>query len=72
MALEDEAEKRRYYGIETAEEDTFKALLATKPTPKAGAIACVEHVADVGLITDELGAWLVMLLRSPLVLPTAA
>ena len=67
LLLEDEADKRRWYDVGTAEEDTFKAVLATKPTTRAGAIACVRHVADIGLVTDELGAWLVMLLGSPLV-----
>jgi hypothetical protein len=67
LDLEDETEKRRFYDLETAEEDTFKALLTTKPTTKAGAIACVEQVADIGLVAEELGAWLVMLLGSPLV-----
>ena len=51
----------------TAEEDSFKAVLATKPTTRAGAIACVRHVADIGLVTEEVSAWLVMLLGSPLV-----
>ena len=67
LDLEDEADKRHWYDVGTAEEDTFKALLTIKPTTRAGAIACVEHVADIGLVTDELGAWLVMLLGSPLV-----
>jgi hypothetical protein len=34
---------------------------------RGGAIASVEHLADIGLVTEELGAWLVMLLGSPLV-----
>ncbi len=67
LDLEDEAEKRRWYDVGTAEEDTFKAVLTTKPTTRAGAIACVEHVADIGLVTEEVSAWLVMLLGSPLV-----
>ena len=67
LDLEDEAEKRRWYDVGTAEEDTFKAVLATKPTTRAGAIACVKHVADIGLVTEEVSAWLVMLLGSPLV-----
>jgi hypothetical protein len=28
---------------------------ATKPTTKASAIACVEYVADIDLVTEELG-----------------
>jgi hypothetical protein len=43
------------------------AWLATKPTTKAGAISCVEHVIDIGLVTDETKGWLAMLLESPLV-----
>ncbi len=67
LLLEDEADKRSWYDVELAEEDTFHAVLATKPTTRAGAIACVEHVADIGLVTEEVSAWLVMLLGSPLV-----
>ena len=67
LDLEDETAKRRWYDVGTAEEDTFKAVLATKPTTRTGAIACVKHVADIGLVTDEVSAWLVMLLGSPLV-----
>lgn len=67
LDLEDEADKRRWYDVGTAEEDTFKAVLATKPTTRAGAIACVRHVADIGLVTEEVSSWLVMLLGSPLV-----
>jgi hypothetical protein len=55
LDLEDATEKQRWYDIETTEEDAFKALLATKPTTKAGAIARVEHVADIGLVTEDLG-----------------
>ena len=51
----------------TAEEESFHAVLATKPTTRAGAIACVRHVADIGLVTEEVSAWLTMLLGSPLV-----
>jgi hypothetical protein len=61
------AELRRFSELETAEEEAFDALLATRPTTKAGAIACVEHVADYGLITNEVGAWLLLMLESPLV-----
>ena len=61
------AELRRFSELERAEESAFHALLATGPTTKAGAIACVEHVADCGLATDEMRAWLAMLIESPLV-----
>ena len=61
------AERRRFSQLEMAEESTFNALLATRPTTKAGAIACVEHVADCGLATEEMRAWLAMLIESPLV-----
>ena len=67
LLLEDEADKRRWYDVGTAEEESFHALLATKPTTRAGAIACVRHVADIGLVTEEVSAWLTMLLGSPLV-----
>jgi hypothetical protein len=60
------ARHRRYCELETAEEEAFHALLATRPTTKAGVIACVEHVADCGLATDEMRAWLAMLVQSPL------
>jgi hypothetical protein len=43
MYTEDEARKREWYEVNNAEEATFNALLATKPTTKAGAIACVEY-----------------------------
>ncbi|HLX99277.1 MAG TPA: hypothetical protein VKR62_11295, partial [Roseiarcus sp.] len=66
MQTEDEASKRRWYEVNNAEETTFNALLATKPTTKAGAIACVEHVIDIGRATDEMRNWLAMLLESPL------
>jgi hypothetical protein len=61
------AELRRFRELETAEEELFSALLATRPATKAGAIACVEHVADCGLATDEMRTWLIMLMESPLV-----
>lgn len=67
LYIEDEASKRQWYEVNNAEEATFNALLATKPTTKAGAIACVEHVIDIGLATDEMKDWLAMLLDSPLV-----
>jgi succinate dehydrogenase/fumarate reductase flavoprotein subunit len=60
------ARHRRYCELETAEEEAFHALLATRPTTKAGVIVCVEHVADCGLATDEMRAWLAMLVQSPL------
>ena len=72
LMLDAEADKRWWYRIETAEEDSFHAVLATKPTTRAGAIACVRHVADIGLVTEEVSSWLVMLLVSPLVLAGAA
>jgi ferric-dicitrate binding protein FerR (iron transport regulator) len=52
------AELRRFSELEKAAESAFLALLAIRPTTKAGAIACVEHVADCGLATDEMRAWL--------------
>ena len=67
LLLEDEADKRRWYDVGTAEEESFHVVLSTKPTTRAGAIACVKHVADIGLVTEEVSAWLVMLLGSPLV-----
>ena len=60
-------ELRRFREIETEEEAAFSYLLATRPTTKASAIACVKHVADRGLATDEMQAWLAMLIQSPLV-----
>jgi hypothetical protein len=33
---------------------------------EAEAIACVKHVADFGLASDEMRAWLAMLVESPL------
>jgi hypothetical protein len=61
------AELHRLRELETGEEEMFSALLATKPATKAGAIACVKHVADCGLATDEMRRWLAMLVESPLV-----
>ena len=61
------AELQRFNELETAEEQAFYALLATRPATKASAIACVKHVADCGLATDEMRAWLAMLVESPLV-----
>jgi hypothetical protein len=60
-------EYRRFTDLEMAEERTFYALLATMPATKAGAIACIAHVADCGLATEEMRAWLAMLIQSPLV-----
>ena len=61
------AELRRSRELETEEEAAFSALLATRPATKAGAIACVEHVAECGLATSEMRTWLAMLVESPLV-----
>jgi hypothetical protein len=61
------AELRRFRELETAEEDAFSALLSTRPVSIASAIACVRHVADCGLATNEMRAWLAMLVESPLV-----
>ena len=61
------AELRQFRELETEEEASFSALLATRPARKASAIACIKHVADCGLATDEMRAWLAMLVESPLV-----
>jgi hypothetical protein len=58
---------QRFRELETEEEAAFSALLATRPATKASAIACVKHVADCGLATDEMRSWLAMLMESPLV-----
>ena len=60
------AELRRFRELETEEEEAFSALLATRPATKASAIACVKHVADCGLASDEMRAWLAMMVESPL------
>jgi ribosomal protein L7/L12 len=60
------AELRRSSELETEEEEAFSALLATRPATKASAIACVKHVADCGLATSEMRAWLAMMVESPL------
>jgi hypothetical protein len=60
------AELRRFRELETEEEAAFSSLLATRPATKASAIACVKHVADCGLATDEMRTWLAMLVESPL------
>jgi hypothetical protein len=60
------AELRRFRELETEEEAAFSSLLATRPATKASAIACVKHVADCGLASDEMRAWLAMLVESPL------
>jgi hypothetical protein len=60
------AELRRFRGLETEEEAAFSSLLATSPATKASAIACVKHVADCGLASDEMRAWLAMMVESPL------
>jgi hypothetical protein len=64
---DDRAERQRWCDVQNAEEETFYTLLKTMPTTKAGAIACVRQVADCGIITTELGAWLLLMLESPLV-----
>jgi hypothetical protein len=61
------AELRQFRELETEEEAAFSALLATRPATKATAIACVKHVAECGLASDEMRAWLAMLVESPLV-----
>ena len=61
------AELRRFRELENEEEAAFSALLATRPATKASAIACVKHVADCGLASDEMRAWLAMMVESPLV-----
>ena len=61
------SELQHFRMLELAEEAAFSALLGTMPTTKAGAVACVEHVAECGLATDEMRAWLAMLVDSPLV-----
>jgi hypothetical protein len=60
------AELRRFRELETEEEAAFSSLLATRPATKASAIASVKHVADCGLASDEMRAWLAMLVESPL------
>jgi hypothetical protein len=61
------AELQRFRELETAEEETFSSLLATRPATKASAIACIKHVANCGLASDEMRAWLAMMVESPLV-----
>jgi hypothetical protein len=61
------AELRRFRELETEEEAAFSSLLAMRLGTKASAIACVKHIPDCGLATDELRAWLAMLVESPLV-----
>ena len=60
------AELRRFRKLEIEEEAAFSALLATRPVTKASAITCIKHVADSGLASDEMRAWLAMLVKSPL------
>jgi hypothetical protein len=60
------SELRRFRELETEEEAAFSALLATTPGTKASAIACVKHVADCGLASREMRAWLAMMVESPL------
>jgi hypothetical protein len=59
------AELRRFRELETEEEAAFSSLLATRPGTKTSAIACVKHVAGCGLASDEMRAWLAMLVESP-------
>jgi hypothetical protein len=61
------AELRDFRELENQEEAAFSALLATRPATKASAIACVKHVADCGLASDEMRSWLAMMVESPLV-----
>jgi hypothetical protein len=61
------ADLRRFRELETEEEAAFSSLLATRPATKASAIACIKHVADCGLATDEMRTRLAMLVESPLV-----
>jgi hypothetical protein len=66
----DEAEKaelRRVRVLEQMEEQTHNALLLIRPNTKAAAVAAVQHIAEYGLATVEIQAWLTMLLESPLV-----
>ena len=60
------AELRRFRELETEEQAAFSSLLSTRPATKASAIACVKHVADCGLASDEMRAWLAMMVESPL------
>jgi phage-related protein len=64
---DDRVGKQRWCDVQNAEEETFYTLLTITPTTKSGAIACVRQVADCGLITTQLGAWLLLMLESPLV-----
>jgi hypothetical protein len=52
------AELRRFRDLETEEEAAFSSSLATSPATKAAAIACVKHVAECGLASDEMRPWL--------------
>jgi len=66
----DEAEKaeiRRVSDLERMEEQTHNALLEVRPGTKTAAIAVVRHIAEYGLASVEMQAWLLMLLQSPLV-----
>jgi hypothetical protein len=67
-ALADEAaeeELGRFCEIEAEEEPAFSAWLAIRPATKGSAIACVLDV-NCGLATDEMRAWLAMMVESPL------
>ena len=61
------AELQQFRELENEEEAAFSSLVATRPATRAGAIACLKHVADCGLVTTEMMAWLAMLAESPLV-----
>jgi hypothetical protein len=61
------AELRRFRELETEEEAAFSSLLATRPATKVSAIAGVKHVAECGLASDEMRAWLALMVESPLV-----
>lgn len=60
------AELRCFLELENEEGAAFSALLAVTPTIKAGAVACVQHVSECGLASNEMRAWLAMLIASPL------
>jgi hypothetical protein len=60
------AELRRFRELETEEGAAFSALPATRPATKTSAIACIKYVADRGLASDEMRAWLAMMVESPL------
>jgi hypothetical protein len=59
------AELREFRELEIEEEAAFSSLLATRRATMASAIACVKHVAGCGLASDEMRAWLAMMVESP-------